>query len=457
MWLDLGGKCMLSIIFKPVEEHNLQVGDVFDFYRCFCLLKRIASVGHIACNGITAGELRTGQNSAIDTNLWPYSHLCSRQCLVFLDIVGSKICKNCSKLQTTLVVATKRKLELTPVTRAKRAMISSKIRLDYLTPKTRKKRLHVATQQRLLQKKNVTKLTEKLAMHDITIAEDQSKSMTEVVNVINEEFATDLNAVIDNKTANIQEKNLLREVWQRDLNRRQVKDKKAFLHDQSINKSGFKGNRWSAITIRLALAVYSRSPAAYKALCKFNILHLPSTWAVKDKLREYVHKPGVNEEYLMVQKQRYKEFCDDKEKQGAKRPLSEGALIFDEVKIIDKLVWNSKSETFVGVAMSKEDCSQIRDIFAKSDEHHEPQAAQYVLQFLWRDLSADFDLVGPYYTASQHLNQQFLMGCLMETMRFLHAYGFAVTCLVCDGAATNLSLIKTTLGIKGLVLSNYII
>ena len=166
--------------------------------------------------------------------------------------------------------------------------------------------------------------------------------MTEVVNVINEEFATDLNAVIDNETANIQEKNLLREVWQRDLNRRQVKDKKAFLHDQSINKSGFKGNRWSAITIRLALAVYSRSPAAYKALCKFNILHLPSTWAVKDKLRKYVHKPGVNEEYLMVQKQRYKEFCDDKEKQGAKRPLSEGALIFDEVKIIDKLVWNSK-------------------------------------------------------------------------------------------------------------------
>ena len=60
MWLDLGGKCMLSIIFKPVEEHNLQVGDVFDFDRYFCLLKRIASVGHIACNGITAGELRTG-------------------------------------------------------------------------------------------------------------------------------------------------------------------------------------------------------------------------------------------------------------------------------------------------------------------------------------------------------------------------------------------------------------
>ena len=40
--------------------------------------------------------------------------------------------------------------------------------------------------------------------------------------------------------------------------------------------TGKRSNRWSAITIRLALAVYCRSPAAYGALKSFGILQLPS-------------------------------------------------------------------------------------------------------------------------------------------------------------------------------------
>ena len=39
---------------------------------------------------------------------------------------------------------------------------------------------------------------------------------------------------------------------------------------------GKRSNRWSAITIRLALAVYCRSPAAYGALKSFGLLQLPS-------------------------------------------------------------------------------------------------------------------------------------------------------------------------------------
>ena len=40
--------------------------------------------------------------------------------------------------------------------------------------------------------------------------------------------------------------------------------------------TGKRSNRWSAVTIRLALAVYCRSPAAYDALKSFGILQLPS-------------------------------------------------------------------------------------------------------------------------------------------------------------------------------------
>ena len=201
--------------------------------------------------------------------------------------------------------------------------------------------------------------------------------------------------------------------------------------------------------------MYSRCSAAYRALCPFDILKLPSVYCVQQKLREYVDEPGINHEYMSKQRARYTEFKTQVKHQGKKEPLGEGILIFDEVKIIDKVIWNSKSESFIGLAMSEEDFVQIKDLCSKqNDEQEAPQYiiyAQYILQFMWRDLSSDFDIIGPYFSSTRHLSQSFIMECLLETMRVFHANDLIVTCLVCDGAATNLSLIKTTLGQKGVI------
>ena len=79
----------------------------------------------------------------------------------------------------------------------------------------------------------------------------------------------------------------------------------------------------------------------------------------------------------------------------------------------------------------------------------EPHGAEYVLQFLLRDLTSKFDLIGPYFMCSKSVDHGFVSGCLFETMRALNAYGFHVSCLVCDGASSNMRLIKSTLGISG--------
>ena len=39
----------------------------------------------------------------------------------------------------------------------------------------------------------------------------------------------------------------------------------------------------------------------------------------------------------------------------------------------------------------------------------------------------------------------------METVRAFQSYDFVVSALMCDGAASNLLLIKTTLGVKGAI------
>ena len=48
------------------------------------------------------------------------------------------------------------------------------------------------------------------------------------------------------------------------------------IYNVYLSGVGKRSNRWSAVTIRLALAVYCRSPAAYDALKSFGLLQLPS-------------------------------------------------------------------------------------------------------------------------------------------------------------------------------------
>lgn len=62
---------------------------------------------------------------------------------------------------------------------------------------------------------------------------------------------------------------------------------------------------------------------------------------------------------------------------------------------------------------------------------------------LWRDLSSSFDVVGPYYTS---LEMQFLHSIVTKTMLVFSQFEFNVCALLCDGASSNLSLLKLLCG-----------
>ena len=42
-----------------------------------------------------------------------------------------------------------------------------------------------------------------------------------------------------------------------------------------------------------------------------------------------------------------------------------------------------------------------------------------------------------------------MLPCVMDALRKFHNHGFSVYALVCDGASSNLTMIKTLLGKKG--------
>ena len=182
----------------------------------------------------------------------------------------------------------------------------------------------------------------------------------------------------------------------------------------------------------------------------------------------FLHEPGANFSCIADQVARYLLFCNDLEKNEQKKiPIKDGVLIFDEVKVINQLMWNSRSQKLIGICMSHLDQSSLADIYQVmyviiitsihfilhfvqdiKDDATTKQTS-YILQFLWRNLTSSFDIVGPYYTSSKTLESKFIYSCVIETLKLFHLHGLKTSLLVCDGAASNLTTIKAMSGCFG--------
>ncbi len=132
---------------------------------------------------------------------------------------------------------------------------------------------------------------------------------------------------------------------------------------------------------------------------------------------------------------------------SSKRPgKGQGCLIWDECKIVGKIAWNSKSREIYGLAASKEEFRSLHDIFLQEPATLADQPGEYVLQFVFRDLTSNFDILGPFWYSPQTMCTQFLYSCVHESLRTFHAFGFDVSVVVCDGASYNLTLLKKLCG-----------
>lgn len=104
---------------------------------------------------------------------------------------------------------------------------------------------------------------------------------------------------------------------------------------------GKTGNRWSALTYRIALAIFTRSPAAYEALKSYEVLKLPSVASLKQFTSANKQSPGLNLPHLRDAKETYTAYKVERKDQGLPEPKDSGVLIFDEVKVVMKVHWNS--------------------------------------------------------------------------------------------------------------------
>ena len=158
---------------------------------------------------------------------------------------------------------------------------------------------------------------------------------------------------------------------------------------------------------------------------------------------------GASHDRLAQEAKRFQEFKLQRVAQNLKAPQGDSVLIFDEVKVVCRLMWNSRSHQLVGLAMSHQELASLTDIYQLLDPEYRSKQTTYVLQFLWRDLTSPFDVVGPYFTSSGSLESKFILSCVLESMKTFYLYGFKTYASVCDAAAPNVSVIKATTGVQG--------
>ena len=166
----------------------------------------------------------------------------------------------------------------------------------------------------------------------------------------------------------------------------------------------------------------------------------------------FLYGAGPCEENLRKQVGLYKAFVEKKKAENKHVPLAVGVLIFDEVKVISRLMWNSRSQQMIGLAMQPEDMASLLDVYStysESGSDAKTDQTSYIMQFLWRDLSSSYDIVGPYYTSSGSFKSKSIIPCVMETIKLFFLYGFKVIALVCDGASANLTTLKASTGVSG--------
>jgi len=200
----------------------------------------------------------------------------------------------------------------------------------------------------------------------------------------------------------------------------------------SLLGNGKRGNRWSQVTIRIgkihskmitynnrlfvnvALAVFVRSPVAYEALKSFNIFQLPARNTLQAYTGCFLHEGGASWDSIAKQVEMFQQLKES-QKVGKLEPLADGVLIFDEVEVISRLMWNSRSQTIIGLAMNAEDQASLHDVYELFYKDKPVEQTAYIMQFLWRDLTSSYDIVSPYSTSSDHFTVKVIHMCLFET------------------------------------------
>lgn len=193
--------------------------------------------------------------------------------------------------------------------------------------------------------------------------------------------------------------------------------------------------RWHPAVIRWCLRIYLRSHKLYDDLRNSGGLKLPSGRTLSDYNNFCSPQTGWKTENLRIMKEQF-------DKKNAPKHGKLGGLFFDEMKIKEGLVFDTKNWELVGFTDLLQN-NVLDTVTDKSDAGD--NLASHVLQFFFRSTFFNFDFPCAFFltrnTTALQLNRLFWLG-----ISILHTYGFEVILCCCDGASSNRSFIEFNTG-----------
>ena len=99
--------------------------------------------------------------------------------------------------------------------------------------------------------------------------------------------------------------------------------------------------------------------------------------------------------------------------------------------------------------MTSTDLASLSDVYSLLQDPKTKKQTSYILQFLWRDLTSEYDIVGPYFTCSSTVESKFVLACVLETIKLFQCHGLKTSVLMCDSGSSNIATIKATHGYQG--------
>jgi len=152
-----------------------------------------------------------------------------------------------------------------------------------------------------------------------------------------------------------------------------------------------------------------------------------------EKLTKSNHKTaGLDEGSIGSEFSKYQDFIKLQQEKGRPKPLGFGALIFDETKVRSKIVFEMNGGNVMGFAITPEELPFLQDIFESVDPARN-LITSYILQFLWRDLTSSYSIIGPHLACEKSWDHSFLYDCVMRTVKLFSLYNFCLKVLICDG------------------------
>lgn len=191
-----------------------------------------------------------------------------------------------------------------------------------------------------------------------------------------------------------------------------------------------KQMRWHPMLIKWCIHLRMLSSSTYNSLRSAGVLHLPSERTLRDYTNIIKSKPGFQRE---VDEQLAKEAKVQESPDHQKYV----AVIFDEVKIKEDLVYNKHSGELIGFI----DITDINNHLAAFEEHCRnevsgPCLATHMLVFMVRGLFSSLQFPYAQFPVAT-TSGDVINPIVWECIEHLELIGLKVLALVCDGASPN--------------------